>query len=90
MPFNWLSQSNVQLYVSPSLGTNAIFVGDQDIDYAQRAAEYQALGLAASTASGGPPLPGGGEGMPEMAISSTDGRSADRLSNQHDSEMVSG
>src|ERR1035441_894020 len=28
LPFNWLSESNVQLYASPSLGTNAIFVDD--------------------------------------------------------------
>jgi len=32
-PDNWLSdQRDVVLYVSPSWGTNAIFVGDQEID----------------------------------------------------------
>jgi outer membrane protein assembly factor BamB len=53
LPFNWLSQYNVQLYASPSAGTNAIFVGDLGIDYAQRAAQAQ---------SDGPPVPGGGGG----------------------------
>ena len=47
LPFNWLSDTNVQLYVSPSLGVNVIFVGDQDIDYAQLDAQAQVLRLAA-------------------------------------------
>ena len=37
LPFNWLSDSNILLYVSPSVGANVVFVGDQDIDYAQHA-----------------------------------------------------
>jgi hypothetical protein len=52
LPFNWLSDSNVVLYVSPSLGTNAIFVGDLEVDYAEQAAEAQVMGLAAGAANG--------------------------------------
>jgi hypothetical protein len=60
MPFNWLnSEANVQLYVSPSLGLNVIFVGDQDIDYAQRAAQAQVSRMARrAAANDGPPGPG--------------------------------
>ena len=53
LPFNWLAdETNILLYVSPSIGTNAIWVGDVDIDYAQRAAENEVLTLAAQAASG--------------------------------------
>jgi hypothetical protein len=66
LPCDWLSASNPVLYVSPSLGTNIIWVGDQDIDYAQQAAEAEVLRLAARAADDGPPLPpgvsGGGTG----------------------------
>ena len=61
-PFNWLSASNVQLYVSPSWGTNAIFVDDRDIDYVQQAAEAQVLRQATRAANDGPPVPGEGGG----------------------------
>ena len=49
-PCNWLAdQANVELYVSPSLGTNVIFVGDMDVDYTQLQAENQlAAALLAS------------------------------------------
>ncbi len=47
LPFNWLSDTNVVLYVSPSLGANVIFVGDQNVDYAQLDAQAQVLRLAA-------------------------------------------
>ncbi len=44
LPFNWLSdQTNVPLYVSPSQGASVIFVGDQSIDYAQRAAKLRSF-----------------------------------------------
>ena len=39
LPFNWLSDPNIVLYVSPSVSLNAIFVGDLDVDYARQAAE---------------------------------------------------
>jgi hypothetical protein len=52
LPWNWLSASNVVLYVSPPLGANTIFVGDQDIDYAQQAAEAHVLDMAARAANG--------------------------------------
>ncbi len=53
LPFNWLAdETNILLYVSPSTGTNAIWVGDEDIDYAQRAAENEVLTLAVQVASG--------------------------------------
>ena len=52
LPFNWLNDSNVVLYVSPSLGTNAIFVGDLAVDYAEQALEAQVMGLAAGAANG--------------------------------------
>lgn len=53
LPFNWLAdETNILLYVSPSTGTNAIWVGDADIDYAQRAAEAEVLTLAVQVASG--------------------------------------
>lgn len=65
-PFNWLSDSNIVLYVSASRGTNAIFVGDLDIDYAQRAAQAQVHRLAIRAANDGPPpVPGGGGGAGE-------------------------
>jgi hypothetical protein len=62
LPFNWLGDSSVQLYASPSLGTNAIFVGDLQTDYVQLAAESQVLRLAARAASDVPPVPGGDDG----------------------------
>jgi len=62
LPFNWLDDSNIVLYVSPSLGINVIFVGDQAVNYAQRAAEAQVLRLAARAANDEPPLPPGGDG----------------------------
>jgi hypothetical protein len=62
LPFNWLSDSNVQLYASPSLGTNAIFVDDLQTDYVQRAAEAQVLRLARRAANDVPPVPGGDDG----------------------------
>ena len=49
------------LYVSPSLGINTIFVGDQNIDYAQQAAQAQVLRLAARAANDEPPAPPGGD-----------------------------
>ena len=61
LPFNWLSDSNLVLYVSPSLGINTIFVGDQNIDYAQLAAQAQVLRLAARAANDEPPAPPGGD-----------------------------
>ena len=52
-PCNWLvNETNVVYYVSPKWGTHVIFVGDWEIDYAQRAAEREALRLAARAASG--------------------------------------
>jgi hypothetical protein len=62
LPFNWLGDSNVQLYASSSLGTNAIFVNDLATDYVQLAAESQVLRLAARAASDVPPVPGGDDG----------------------------
>src|ERR1035441_4997077 len=62
LPFNWLSTSNVQLYASPSLGTNAIFVNDLDTDYVQLAAEALVLRLARRAANDVPPVPGGDDG----------------------------
>ncbi len=58
------------LYVSPSSGTNVIFVGDQNIDYgALQQARQAALTLRSlamqsglDSTNGLPPLPGGGEG----------------------------
>jgi hypothetical protein len=62
LPFIWLSTSNVQLYASPSLGTNAIFVNDLDTDYVQLATEALALRLARRAANDVPPVPGGDDG----------------------------
>src|ERR1035437_2393365 len=62
LPFIWLSESNVQLYASPSLGTNAIFVNDLDTDYVQIAAEALVLRLARHAANNVPPVPGGDDG----------------------------
>ena len=62
LPFNWLGdETNIVLYVSPSY-TNAIFVGDLDVDYAQRAAQAEVLRLVNQAAEGPPPLPDGGGG----------------------------
>ena len=63
LPFNWLSDPNIVLYVSPSLGINAIFVGDLDDDYARQAAEAQVLRLASrAAANDAPSAPGGDSG----------------------------
>jgi len=71
MPCYWLSdQPDVTLYVSPSRGTNAIYVGDQDVDYeALREAREAALVLRGLATQAGldwtdelPPVPGGWEG----------------------------
>jgi hypothetical protein len=68
MPFNWLGDdTNVLLYISPSRGTNVFFVGDMDIDYAERTAEAEAERLLMNSLDGPPPLPdgegsGGGSG----------------------------
>src|SRR5512142_170998 len=52
-PCNWLAdQINLALYVSPSWGTNDIFVDDRGIDYVQRAAENELLRLASQAADG--------------------------------------
>src|ERR1017187_6537055 len=60
LPFNWLSDPNIVLYVSPSVSLNAIFVGDLDVDYARQAAEAQVLRLASrAAANDAPPAPGG-------------------------------
>ena len=53
LPFNWLDdRTNIVLYISPSTGTNVVWVGDLGTDYAQRAAEAEVLRLAARAASG--------------------------------------
>jgi hypothetical protein len=62
LPFTWLNDTNVVLYVSPSLGTGVIFVGDLDVDYAQQAAQTQVLRVAARAANDAPPVPGGDSG----------------------------
>ena len=64
LPFNWLSDPNIVLYVSPSVSLNAIFVGDLDVDYARQAAEAQVLRLASrAAANDAPPAPGGDSGI---------------------------
>jgi hypothetical protein len=63
MPFNWLAdEPDIVLYFSPSRGTNAIWVDDTGINYAQRAAQAEVLRLAIRAANGGPPMPGEGGG----------------------------
>ena len=62
MPFNWLSQSNAQLYVSPSTGATTIWVNDLDVDYHAPAAQAQARRAGANDGPPQPPVYGNGSG----------------------------